>query len=711
MEEEDKSRSSILSEDASVDLFWNSALQGSSIQEVLQLASTLFPEEDHTSNSTSILSLVKEAYVRAANVFTSKDAAIWGGNFKMPQSAVDRDVKLLKAAGGDLDVMVRRRKKELESDRLSISRVQMHININNPERDKLILLAGDGMPVMPDPNFVPNSCGPLPKLRKLYSEVAPAVNKMIFDNFYAKGLAFVFPKKVVMDWIPKFHSNPLSWTDNEGKVQGRNLGDCADGGSEPGNSPLNSDYTKEASDSLWGKIEHPTLADICQMILQFFRSAQAADPSVQWEDIIIWKMDLKGAYTLLFFKTEDVRLLSSEMTDDQIILFICGIFGWTGTPAAFQVITRAILWELARILCGLALMFVDDIIGVCLKKDLQQDLAKTRTVCTNLLGSTAVEDKKTAFSRRLTVIGYDIDLDKSLATVSKKNLLRSIHGFLAVDLNALISVKLLQRLASWGSRYSYICSYLKLWVKALYREYAGRYSRVSFIISESACRAIRLFRVFLLLLAVREERFARPLKSFEKSEPHFVIEFDASLTGVGVIWYQINQHGVEVPVGGSAVDLLPLAFGTDASHQNTAEFIAALLGVRGLKLLGVKGPCPVRFRGDSITALSWVETMKFRSDLVGNAAAVFVLQNILSEVEVVGADHLIAEENWRTDGLSRGKSLDEIAIRDPAFLGVPFIDLRASEILRLCDPRLSINSDNDFALFWNRIKTAIDSNV
>jgi hypothetical protein len=29
---------------------------------------------------------------------------------------------------------------------------------------------------------------------------------------------------------------------------------------------------------------------------------------------------------------------------------------------------------------------------------------------------------------------------------------------------------------------------------------------------------------------------------------------------------------------------LPLLFGTDASHQNAAEFIAALLGVRGLKL-------------------------------------------------------------------------------------------------------------------------------
>jgi hypothetical protein len=168
-----------------------------------------------------------------------------------------------------------------------------------------------------------------------------------------------------------------------------------------------------------------------------------------------------------------------------------------------------------------------------------------------------------------------------------------------------------------------------------------------------------------------EERFTRRLSSFEFSIPRLVIEFDASLNGVGLIWYRISDASIEVPVGGAAVDLLPLAFGTNASHQNTAEFIAALLGVRGFKLLGVEGPCPVLFRGDSISALSWVETMKFRSDLVGNAASVFVLQNILLEVEVVGTEHLTAEKNWRTDSLSRGRSLMDIANMDPAFLGVP----------------------------------------
>jgi hypothetical protein len=56
-------------------------------------------------------------------------------------------------------------------------------------------------------------------------------------------------------------------------------------------------------------------------------------------------MDLKGAYTLLSFRPEDVGLFRMLLTGDLVYLQIAGIFGWTGTPAAFQVVTRAISWS------------------------------------------------------------------------------------------------------------------------------------------------------------------------------------------------------------------------------------------------------------------------------------------------------------------------------------------------------------------------------
>lgn len=42
---------------------------------------------------------------------------------------------------------------------------------------------------------------------------------------------------------------------------------------------------------------------------------------------------------------------------------LAGIFGWSGTPAAFQVVTRAITWDSDM---PFEVHVVDDIIGVCI---------------------------------------------------------------------------------------------------------------------------------------------------------------------------------------------------------------------------------------------------------------------------------------------------------------------------------------------------------
>jgi hypothetical protein len=63
-------------------------------------------------------------------------------------------------------------------------------------------------------------------------------------------------------------------------------------------------------------------------------------------------VDLKGAYTLLSFHDEDVPLLGSLIDENRVIFFLCGVFGWSGTPAAFQVVTRAIKFEVYQLIDG-----------------------------------------------------------------------------------------------------------------------------------------------------------------------------------------------------------------------------------------------------------------------------------------------------------------------------------------------------------------------
>jgi hypothetical protein len=53
-------------------------------------------------------------------------------------------------------------------------------------------------------------------------------------------------------------------------------------------------------------------------------------------------MDLKGAFTLLYVLPEDVPLISFELTGNLTVMFHTGMFGYTGMPASFDVVSRVV---------------------------------------------------------------------------------------------------------------------------------------------------------------------------------------------------------------------------------------------------------------------------------------------------------------------------------------------------------------------------------
>jgi hypothetical protein len=82
------------------------------------------------------------------------------------------------------------------------------------------------------------------------------------------------------------------------------------------------------------------------MVHDFWTAAKKKNPRVRQQDLRIRKMDLRGAYALLSFRPGDAGLFATLLTDDLVYLQLVGVFGWDGTPAAFQAVTRAISWEL-----------------------------------------------------------------------------------------------------------------------------------------------------------------------------------------------------------------------------------------------------------------------------------------------------------------------------------------------------------------------------
>lgn len=181
-------------------------------------------------------------------------------------------------------------------------------------------------------------------------------------------------------------------------------------------------------------------------------------------------------------------------------------------------------------------MYVDDIVGICFVQNLDTDLAKTRDICTSLLGSGAVADDKTEFGRKLEIIGYTICLDTERVGIAKKNFLKALHGFATIDVQARLNLKQAQRLASYGTRYGKICRVMRLFCSYLNRVTWGRTApQALFFLSAEAIVAIQCWRAMLSLVRFREAEFTRSLSSFAPEPPVLVAEFNSSLSGSGVI--------------------------------------------------------------------------------------------------------------------------------------------------------------------------------
>jgi hypothetical protein len=435
-------------------------------------------------------------------------------------------------------------------------------------------------------------------------------------------------------------------------------------------------------------------------------------------------------------------LMASELPGELIVFFLCGTFGWGATPFAFQVITRALVWELthgtnssgARHIWGQILMYVDDIIGISFKCNVAHDMAATKTLCEALLGPGAVADDKSDHGVTLEVIGYTISLATQRVGIARKNICRALYAAFAVQVEGHNRLKAMQRVASHASRYKTVCREMAPFARALHQAAKGHFRHASFTLSADTKRSVWMMRILLILTEMEGVTFTRSFHSFGIYHLGLVwiIEFDACLTGIGIIWIQVQPDGTEVAVGCAAIDLRHLGLDEDSSYQNCCEFMAVALGVRGLAQRGVR-EVGVRIRGDSMSALCWAEKEAFHSDLVGNAAMVFVAGNVRCQIEVVARDHWPAWWNWRTDFLSRegtraellrldnlvGRDGREVAVweetRDSSRLDDRMKTWKLDEgvILSLCNPsikaggRYILDEEEAFYDFWERVLGAL----
>lgn len=112
-----------------------------------------------------------------------------------------------------------------------------------------------------------------------------------------------------------------------------------------------------------------------------------------------------------------------------------------------------------------------------------------------------------------------------------------------------------------------------------------------------------------------------------------------------------------------------------------------------------------------MTALTWASTGRFRGELVHNAASVFVLQNVFEKITITNVIHIAADDNWRTDYLSGGGTMDELYKKDPNLKKVQNVELNGDTTIQLCDPKRPTTTDEEFDSFWSDVRRVIGTNI
>lgn len=107
--------------------------------------------------------------------------------------------------------------------------------------------------------------------------------------------------------IPGIHLSPQHHADSQGKPEGRVIGDLT-GQHDEHDTPLNGslhdkDDLREAIRQRWGDIKHPTVDELVKMVLT------SAD-IYGWDNILLWKKDLKCAFNLLNYNPEYCKYFS-----------------------------------------------------------------------------------------------------------------------------------------------------------------------------------------------------------------------------------------------------------------------------------------------------------------------------------------------------------------------------------------------------------------
>ena len=206
------------------------------------------------------------------------------------------------------------------------------------------------------------------------------------------------------------------------------------------------------------------------------------------------------------------------------------------------------------------------------------------------------------------------------------------------------------------------------------------------LLSQTAKTEVWMWRAFVLILQAPGIRLHRPIESFRSSPPTFELHYDASLSQIAVGVY-VNP-GPDRVLKCFAAPMLPFPVSSDSSRQNTCEYIAVLLGLLLAAYLDISDASYTLF-GDSISSLAWSRSGKAASSLATRANLGVTVVAVNMNYDVAYTVHVPGVLNDVYDGLSRGRTAEDVGLPPELQLHLP-PSHPMIHYLKLCDPALAL---------------------
>jgi hypothetical protein len=321
----------------------------------------------------------------------------------------------------------------------------------------------------------------------------------------------------------------------------------------------------------------------------------------------------------------------------------------------------------------------------------------------------------------LDFVGWFVDLDSGLISVSRHNYVKALYALLEVSDGSSVTIEEMEALASRATRYSLICRFMRPFSNILYRSYAGRTNHFATIkVTGNLWETIRLWQMFLVLMDLEPAQYTRRIDSFAPlPRPKAFLNMDACLTGIGLlVWVRPDDSTWHLDQGDhpSSTHLAavvgyntPYQLHGEAKYQNAMEFIAIVLSMAVLVSLGHRDISFI-LQSDSKSALAWSFTERYRSANCLSATLAYIQICMIAKLDVDEALHLPGEFQTSSDPLSRNENPLVVCKRNGLPIG-RILSLQNNpalvRLLVLMDPTESFDMSRDLPDRWSSFESII----